>query len=712
MRLSIKHRIILGSLTIALIAVVATLITASRFSYSLFSKLTKENRVYFVEAIDQILHQSIGKLEGDLRFKVLQDMMAAINHNQPADTFVMDTNGTIIAPLERKGENIMDRRDDSGFFYIKEICQKKTGSRYFKLRENNKRINTLFAYRQLTGHDWILVSSISLDAVRAPFKPTFVLVISIGVAIFLLAMLLSAIFARSVGDGFSGLTWLAKKIADGRFDLIEMDVLSQKQGRRQNWIGRWLSRSTEVVAVDQTMRSMGKTLGSILQGITGISDGLANSVTQAHLGSRTAVEVSKQQTGKIANVVSRLEQISSSVNSVNRDISSLNKTVESSVHSSNELSHNLHTLTDEVTQFTLFVEQTGSTVASMSEKATLIAENVSKVAAAAEGTSQVMSEQENAIRSIDKTSRESASLAQEVALRAHAGQDAVQKSIEGMDHIRITFDGITEAVAALGERVEDIKNILTVIQDISRQTNLLALNASILAAQAGEHGRGFSVVAGEIKALSDRTNQATNEIANLIESVHQERQRTTQVMSTGLVIVREGRVLSGAAGKAIEAILELTLEANEQMADIASSTREQVQGNLSIMHAVERIVNMSRMALDLTQEQHLIANEVSSRVENVHSTLASVRQGLNEESRKSKEVATQIAAIANLSDRIDQENNKQGVAEEQILQDVNAIRGGSKQIVAQTETLVVSVSGLSGRISELNNAVTKFRVQK
>src|SRR3990172_3029677 len=152
---------------------------------------------------------------------------------------------------------------------------------------------------------------------------------------------------------------------------------------------------------------------------------------------------------------------------------------------------------------------------------------------------------------MDSTTKESESLTQAVTERAHAGQSAVARSIEGMSHIAVTFEAIEKAVASLGERVAAIKDIVHVIEDISDQTKLVALNAAILAAQAGEQGGGFSVVADEIKRLSDRTDSATGEIAALISSADQEGEHTSSVMAIGLKGVREGQKHAGDAGPAL-----------------------------------------------------------------------------------------------------------------------------------------------------------------
>jgi len=144
-------------------------------------------------------------------------------------------------------------------------------------------------------------------------------------------------------------------------------------------------------------------------------------------------------------------------------------------------------------------------------------------------------------------------------------------------------------VEKLGTRSDQIGDIVATIEDIADQTNLLALNAAIEAARAGEQGRGFAVVADEVRALAERTTKATREIGTMIKSIQLETREAVQAMEEGVQEVERGTTGAARSGKALEDILEQIDEVTGQINQIAIAAEEQTATTSQISDNIQQI---------------------------------------------------------------------------------------------------------------------------
>jgi methyl-accepting chemotaxis protein len=194
---------------------------------------------------------------------------------------------------------------------------------------------------------------------------------------------------------------------------------------------------------------------------------------------------------------------------------------------------------------------------------------------------------------------------------AQNGAVIVQNTVDGMGRIAAKVQHSASMVEQLGVRSDQIGTIVATIEDIADQTNLLALNAAIEAARAGEQGRGFAVVADEVRALADRTTKATKEIGQMIKSIQSETRQAVQAMGEGVKEVRQGTAEAAKSGDALEEILRKIGEVTMQINQIATAAEEQTATTREITNNIQRISNVVQLGVQNSRDISDASSELS-----------------------------------------------------------------------------------------------------
>ncbi len=206
---------------------------------------------------------------------------------------------------------------------------------------------------------------------------------------------------------------------------------------------------------------------------------------------------------------------------------------------------------------------------------------------------------------IARTCHQAAESAKFASTAAESGAAVVHGTVQGMQKIALRVQETAKAVENLGARSDQIGAIIGTIEDIADQTNLLALNAAIEAARAGEQGRGFAVVADEVRALAERTTRATKEIGGMIKSIQQETKAAVREMEIGVREVETGTIEAEKSGRAIAEILEQISSVDNQVAQIATAAEQQTATTNEITNNMQQVTDVvqatSRGALESAQ---------------------------------------------------------------------------------------------------------------
>ena len=197
------------------------------------------------------------------------------------------------------------------------------------------------------------------------------------------------------------------------------------------------------------------------------------------------------------------------------------------------------------------------------------------------------------IHHVSENADEAHQIASQSGQQSQEGAQVIERTLSSMSGIAKTVQHSSAQVADLGQHSEQISSIISVIRGIADQTNLLALNAAIEAARAGEHGRGFAVVADEVRLLAQNTGKSTMEIAGMIEKIQAGVRETVDTMRSGVEEVNQGVEMAGTAGQAIVSIRNSSAKVLHVVDQISFALREQTAASQDVARSVERSAQMA-----------------------------------------------------------------------------------------------------------------------
>jgi methyl-accepting chemotaxis protein len=265
----------------------------------------------------------------------------------------------------------------------------------------------------------------------------------------------------------------------------------------------------------------------------------------------------------------------------------------------------LNTMKNNLRDVIQMIATTAERVASASEEISSAANEQSQSAKAQKDqTSQVavaMQEMSATVRQVSDNSASATEASRQAAESAREGGGIVEDVLGKMRGIADSVQGTARKMEELGKSSLQIGRIAGVIDEIADQTNLLALNAAIEAARAGEHGRGFAVVADEVRKLAEGTTSATKEIAQMIKSIQDGTKTAVGAMQEGSTQVEVGVKFTGRAGESLKQIIQMSERVGEMIVQIATAATEQSKASEEINQNMERIATLVNESADGAQ---------------------------------------------------------------------------------------------------------------
>lgn len=390
----------------------------------------------------------------------------------------------------------------------------------------------------------------------------------------------------------------SERLATGDLTVEELDVRSEDE------IGR----------MSESFNTMVRSMRTVISDVVSTSDTLLASSEEMALTGR--------------EVASAAQQIASVIQQVAAGTSNQNVSVEETARA---------------------MEQLRAAIDQISKGAQTQANEVQR-------TSRIVAQMKAAVENVARHAADIAQAARESIGVARDGGHVVQQTVEGMQQISRTEAETARKINELGRYSSQVGEIVGVISEIADQTNLLALNAAIEAARAGEHGKGFAVVADEVRKLAERSAQSASEITELVRTIQEGTEAAVEAMKLTTAEVDKGLDLSNQAGEALERILAAFETLNEQIQVISEETDQLRSGIEAVTHDIESIASVTEENSAATEEMAAQSEQVNASLENISSiseeTAAAAEEvsaSTEEASASSEQMASSAQAVAELA---------------------------------------------------------------
>ena len=278
-------------------------------------------------------------------------------------------------------------------------------------------------------------------------------------------------------------------------------------------------------------------------------------------------------------------------------------------------------LQDDLNQLRTAAVSVASAASEMAESATLGAENSEAQSQAASGMAATMQELSVSISHVGEQALEAQSLTAEAGRLASSGTEVISETIDDINEIAGVVDGSASLVEDLQRQSGLITSVVQTIRDIADQTNLLALNAAIEAARAGEQGRGFAVVADEVRKLAERSARSTEEIAGTVSKIQNSAQTVASNMVQTVSSVKKTVSNAGGAGDAIRRMGESSERTVSMVSEITDAIKEQSSASQNVARLVEQIARMADAGSGSASLGASTAKRLDGLAKEIHSVL-------------------------------------------------------------------------------------------
>ena len=504
-----------------------------------------------------------------------------------------------------------------------------------------------------------------------PWEPYRLIPLQITWYTFVIALITTVIFtlatyvlARDVSAPIRDLRKTANAMAQGNFQIAPRVFSDDEIGQLANSFGETRSNLQRLIG------RVGSGGATITNGVEVLTGGTESLIRRAH----EQAQLTEQANAALENVrgaIGGVVKAADSVAALTQDASSRALELQASaVEVASSTGHLFQS-----------VEKTSSSTTEMDRSMRGMSTRTEVLARIGDEVLAFVAQMNATVEQLRKSAQTTADISRQVRLDAEEGGAAVAKTVVGINANRDLSVSTAETFDALQRSVAQIGQILTVIEDVAARTNLLALNAAIIAAQAGEQGAGFSVVADEIRELAERTRGSTKEISAIVKAVqsgsrqavskvHEAVERTetnarladnasaslTKIVESAARSYDMATTIAQALGEqtiASHHLHEATSRMSEHIAEINRATREQANGTELLAAEAERVREIAGQVNGATDEQSQAAQGITDALEKIANDARAMRDSLERQLRETDRIAEASRTMLNIAQEND-----------------------------------------------------------